>query len=309
MPSSGKPISQFNTAGPPMRTSLQPEWLPFTSISLGVRLFDRLPSGVSLTVQGESILGAAKLIEAKVLEIQMNVAGMDKRMEGRVRISVSDGLASYWIAPRLHTFQDLYPNIGFELLCSVEPADALKRETDIAIQYRRPTDAHLITTRVATFHFIPWASPAYLARCGTPRNAKDLFSHRLLDHYAYHSDEGDWSAWHNLTKADNLISYRTNSSAALLSAVQCGLGITLLPTYSSDIVTGVVPLDIGVRTRSEVWLSYHPSLRGLVRFRVAVDWIKGLFDKNLWTWFRDEYHPPVHPGSTSGPKFIKVRSK
>lgn len=276
---------------------------------LGVRLFDRLPSGVTLTVEGESILGAAKLIERKVLEIQMNVSGLDKRMEGNVRVSVTDGFASYWIAPRLHTFQDLYPNIAVELLCSVQPADALKWETDIAIQFFRPLGADLVATRVATFHFVPWASPAYLARCGTPHNAEDLQNHRLLDHLAYRHDEGDWSAWHDLADVEDHICYRTNSSAALLSAVQSGLGIALLPTYASDCVTGVVPLDIGVRTRSDVWLSYHPALRGTPRFEVTLEWIKGLFDKNLWNWFRDEFHPPAHPEQPCGPNRFRAVSR
>jgi len=260
---------------------------------LGVRLFDRLSSGVALTVEGESILDAAKLIEEKVLEIQLNVSGLDKRMEGKVRVSVTDGFASYWMAPRLHTFQELYPNIEFELLCSVQPADALKWETDIAIQFRRPSGADLVATRVATFHFIPWASSEYLARHGTPRSAEDLLNHRLLDHFAYHGDDGDWSDWYRLANVANRISYRTNSSAALLNAVQSGLGIALLPTYSADCVAGVVPLDIGVRTRSDVWLSYHPALRGTARYRASIDWIKGLFDRNLWVWFRDEFHSPA----------------
>lgn len=259
---------------------------------LGVRLFDRLPSGVTLTVEGESILGAAKLIEEKVLEIQMNVSGLDKRMGGKVRISVTDGFASYWIAPRLHAFQEVYPDIAIELLCSIEPADALKWETDIAIQFRRPQEADLVAIRVATFHFVPWASPAYLRRRGIPRNAADLLGHRLLDHLAYQDDDGDWADWYRLARVANLVAYRTNSSAALLSAVQGGLGIALLPTYSADCVSGVVPLDIGVRTRSEVWLSYHPALRGTARMRAAIDWIKNLFDKNAWVWFRDEFYLP-----------------
>ncbi len=274
---------------------------------LGVRLFDRLPSGVALTVEGESILDAAKLIEEKVLEIQMNVSGLDKRLEGKIRVSVTDGFASYWITPRLHTFQELYPSITFEMLCLVEPTDALKWETDIRIQFRRPSDADLVAARVATFHFIPWASPEYLVRHGTPQSAEDMQDHRLLDHFAYHDDGGgDWSAWRDLAGVANQACYRTNSSAALLSAVQSGLGIALLPTYASDCVTGVVPLDIGVRTRSDVWLSYHPAIRDTPRFRVALEWIRGLFDKDLWMWFHDEYHPPIQTKALCRPNLFKA---
>lgn len=273
---------------------------------LGVRLFDRLPSGVALTMEGKSILDATKLIEEKVLEIQMNVSGLDKRLEGNVRVSVTDGFAAYWITPRLHTFQKMYPGISFEMLCSVEPTDALKWETDIRIQFSEPSDPDLIAIRVATFHFIPWASPNYLTRRGTPRNIEDLQNHRLLDHLAYHYDDGDWSAWRGLPDVESRVCYRSNSSAALLSAVQSGLGIALLPTYSLDCVSGVVPLDIDIRTHSNVWLSYHPALRGTPRFDVAIKWIKSLFDNDLWMWFRDEFHPPQYPGQPSGPNLIKT---
>ncbi len=61
---------------------------------LGVRLFDRLPNGVALTSEGESILDAARQMEEMALEIQRNVWGSDRRMEGTVRISVTDGLAT-----------------------------------------------------------------------------------------------------------------------------------------------------------------------------------------------------------------------
>ena len=81
---------------------------------LGVRLFDRLPNGVALTAKGESILDAALHIENTVLEIQRNVHGADKRMEGAVRISVTDGLATYWMTPRLLAFQEKNPGIGIE---------------------------------------------------------------------------------------------------------------------------------------------------------------------------------------------------
>ena len=41
---------------------------------LGVRLFDRLPNGVALTTEGESILDAARHIESTVIEIKTKFA-------------------------------------------------------------------------------------------------------------------------------------------------------------------------------------------------------------------------------------------
>ena len=135
-------------------------------------------------------------------------------------------------------------------------------------------------------------SREYLARHGTPRSPEDLLGHRLLDHFAYYNDEGDWNAWFTLARAAKLIAYRTNSSPSLLAAIQSGLGIGLLPTYTCEFATGVVPLDIGVRTHSCIWLTYHRGIRSTLRIRAVTDWLRSLFDHQTTPWFRDEFFPP-----------------
>jgi DNA-binding transcriptional LysR family regulator len=259
---------------------------------LAVRLFDRLPSGVALTSEGENVLEAARHIEQAVLEIQRSVVGSDKRLEGPVRISVTDGTAAYWLTPRLGQLQEKHPGISIELICSIEPADVLNMESDLSIRFRRPEEPELIAVRLGTMHFVPWASAGYLARFGMPASPEELLHHRLLDHAAYSDDDGDWSQWLALARAANLIGYRTNSSAAMLSAIQNGLGIGLLPTQTCEIGADIVPLDLGLRTYSHIWLTYHPSLRSAARIRAVIDWLKSLFDPAVWPWFGDEFHPP-----------------
>ena len=265
---------------------------------LGVRLFDRLPNGVALTVEGESILDAARHIETTVLEIQRNVHGSDKRMEGSVRISVTDGLATYWLTPHLGRLQERHPGISIEFQCSVEPADALKMETDLSIRYQRPEAADLIAVKLGVLHFVPWASPDYIERNGTPTTLEELLRHRLLDHqsYAFDASAGQWNDWFALARAANLISYVTNSSASMLSAIQSGLGIGMLPTYVCECVEGIVPLSaLDLRTNSEIWLTYHPNIQGTARVREVIDWTKSVFSPKTWCWFSEEFHPPKLP--------------
>lgn len=259
---------------------------------LGVRLFLRTQSGVTLTPEGESILGAAREIESKILEIQGSLVGSDQRLEGTVRISVTDGLASFWIAPRLADFQADNPGIAIELQCSIEPADALRMEAELAIQSEAPESVELISVKLGRLHFVPWASPGYLERHGTPRDTSELLQHRLLDHDIYYSDEGDWSEWSGLAWAANLISFKTNSSAALVSAIQNGAGIGLLPTHSCECVEGIVALSMDLKAYSDIRLVYHPYLRETPRVRSVIDWLKELFDQSTYPWFRDEFHPP-----------------
>lgn len=267
---------------------------------LGVRLFDRLPSGVVPTIGGERIIDAARRIEREVHEIHRDVSGSDQRLEGPVRISVSDGLATYWLAPQLSTLQDKHPGISMEFQCSIEPGNLLTMATDLSIQSRRPEAPDLMTVKLGTFHFVPWASPEYLERHGTPRKPEDLLHHRLLDHRIYYSEVGEWSNWFGLARAANLIHFSTNSSPSMASAIQAGLGIGMLPTYTCECVSGIVPLDMDLRTFSEIRLVYHPSMQNTARFRLVIDWVKDLFDQSSWPWFKDEFYPPTRPGPRIG---------
>lgn len=267
---------------------------------LGVRLFDRLPSGVDLTTKGESILDAAYHIEKAVFDIHRNVAGADTRLQGLVRISVTDGLASYWMTPQLRAFHDKNPEIAIEFLCSIDPADVLNMESDLSIRFRMPEAPDLITVKLGTLHFVPWASPEYLERYGTPRKPEDLARHRLLDHFSYYNDEGDWNDWFALARTADLICYRTTSSSAMLHAIQAGLGIGMLTTYARDCAEGIVPLDLGVRTHSNIWLTYHPDIQSAARIRAVIDWVRSIFDATHTPWFSEEFQPPWDQSLKSG---------
>ncbi len=266
---------------------------------LGVRLFVRMNAGVALTPEGKSILPATREIENRILDIQRNMLGSDERLNGTVRISVTDGLAAYWMTPAVTAFHDRHPEVLVEFNCSTEPADAAKMETELSIRFQKSQEADLIAVKLGTLHFVPWASTGYLERHGLPRNPEDLLDHRLLDHSAYYHDDGDWSNWFALARAANLIRYRCNSSAAMLSAIKNSAGIGLLPTYICEFAEGIVPIVSEVRTHSHIWLVYHSELRNTARVRVVIDWIRSLFDNSTWPWFRDEFREPKLPSVNS----------
>ena len=259
---------------------------------LDVRLFVRSPGGVALTAEGERVLEVAHQIEASILDLQISVLSTDRRLSGSVTVSVPDGLATFWIAPRLRGFQERYPDISVEFQTSVQPANVLNLESDISISPRRPEAPDLVARKIATFHLVPWAAPDYLERNGTPRSTKELAGHCLLDHDHYHIDDPGYDLWHKLGSSSNRARYRTNSSTAMLSAARSGLGISLFPTYFCTFVTDLVPLDVNARTSISIWLSYHPDVQQAARVRAVIDWIKGLFDHDSCPWFRDEFHFP-----------------
>src|ERR1700724_1617499 len=53
---------------------------------------------------------------------------------GEVRVAITEGLGTFWLAPRLVEFQQSFPNILVDLQCAVRSADVSRYEADIAIQ-------------------------------------------------------------------------------------------------------------------------------------------------------------------------------
>ncbi len=103
---------------------------------LGLRLFTRIPKGVTLTNEGqilfEYVSSAINLInvgEEKLLEFK-------NLMLGDLKIGVGDTISRYFLLPYLEEFHNKYPNIKFKIInrTTLELCDMVKSgEIDIAI--------------------------------------------------------------------------------------------------------------------------------------------------------------------------------
>ena len=264
---------------------------------LDTRLFDRLPSGVTLTLEGETILETVRHIEDAIIEIQRRVRGSERRLAGPVRLCVPDGLTTFLLAPGLAKLHETYPSITVEFRCSIRPCDLLASDCDLSIQCRRPESPELIATRLGTVHGVPWASRGYLERFGEPTTAQDLLQHCLLDNEYYQYLDEEFSAWTELLRAKEGYRFWTNSSPSLLAAVQNGVGIAVLPTYFCEFAEDIVPLDLDVRAQVAIWLAFHPNVKGSARVRAVIAWVKQLFDQQSRPWFRETFLPPRVAGA------------
>jgi len=262
--------------------------------NLKMRLFDRLPTGSELTSDGMRIVDAAQRIDTSFSEFNREVNRKESDLK-RVRISVTDGLATKLISAHMPNLFKKIPNLRIDLQCSVVPLDVIRFETDLSIRFKRPVQSRIVAAKLGTLHFLPFASAKYLAEHGTPKNLEDLQSHNILDHESYFDDDGDWSDWKKLLGDTHRIVYRTNSSMALLEAVEQGVGIGLLPTYVSTF-TKAEMLDIGFHTESEIWLCYDERVRQSLITSAVAQWLKELFRQTGRPWFRDKLCLPQARG-------------
>jgi DNA-binding transcriptional LysR family regulator len=260
--------------------------------NLGVRLFERSTSGPRLTFEGRRVLNSVSMAQLSLAQATRNAQTVGPKIEGECKIVMGDGLASYWMPLFLSAFFDRYPNVELKNFVAQEAMAGKNEIFDIHVHYYDPTEIDPVAMRIASLHFIPFASRDYLEKYGTPHSMEDLREHRLLDLSLYLIDRGSWSAWWANRSAPGT-SLLTNQSAPLAEAVRRGAGIALLPTYVALTDEDFVPLDLGLRFQLPVYLSYQRDSLARWPVRAAVDFLSTtVFDRRLMPWFGDQYEAP-----------------
>ena len=261
---------------------------------LGVTLLTRHVDGVRATAEGEQVLAAARNMETAYFGLIRAKEIAHPASGGEVKLSITEGLGTFWLAPRLAEFRSSHPNLLVDLRCTAAPADMLRLEADVAVQLTRPAETNLALRRLGRLHVIPYAAASYVETYGAPRSVAELSDHRLVFHS---SEETAARELHASVVGDRppaaVVCVRSNSSGAHALAIGSGAGIGWLPTYASAITEGLVPLEFAARYTRDIYLAHHPEVARIPRVRHVLDWIADSFDSRRFPWFRDEF---VHPG-------------
>jgi DNA-binding transcriptional LysR family regulator len=211
---------------------------------------------------------------------------------GIVRVAVTEGPGLFWILPRLIDFQKTYRRITVDLQCAMQQADVSRLETDISIQLTRPTAPDLIVAKLARLHIHPFVSRQYFERYGVPTSKDELSQHRYVSQNAPAVDEFAFARISGITSLEGIVSIRTNSSTAVLYAVERGAGIGFLPTCSIALGAPLVALEYDAPYFIDLWLTYHAEFKKSERHRIVIDWLRRIFDPVAYPCFRDEF---IHP--------------
>jgi DNA-binding transcriptional LysR family regulator len=244
--------------------------------AVGARLFTRTPEGLVATAAARGLLLHAERVEAEVLEAERELSGADARPTGTVRITCGDGFAMFVLAPALPRFLEAHPGLELEVRADVRALDLVRGEADVALRNFRPRERSLVARRLGLERYALYAAPAYLARRGTPRTARDLAGHDLV---LYDRDFDRWASqrWVHQVAAGARVAVRTTTTTAMHAACAAGAGIALLtasvvrndPRYAPVLPRLEAPPN-------ELWAVTHPDLRSAARVTAALRWLEQL---------------------------------
>jgi DNA-binding transcriptional LysR family regulator len=196
---------------------------------LGVQLASRTTRRLGLTEEGQTYLAHARRILADIAAMEQAVAGLHAQSQGLLRINATLGFGRSHIAPLIASFVRRHPQIQVQLQLSASPPPLVDDSFDLCIRFGEPPDARIIARRLAPNRRLLCASPAYLARRGTPASPRELAGHDCIDIRQGDEAHGIWRFTQG-RKAETIRlrdSLSTNDGEIAVGWALAGLGIVM----------------------------------------------------------------------------------
>lgn len=244
---------------------------------LGMALITRTTRRLDLTAEGEWLLARSRKMLADLQETEEQLAARLAQPSGLVRLNAATPALDHLVAPLMADFMDAYPLVKLELVSGETIVDLIEERADLAIRIGTLSDSTLNARRLGTNYLKLLASPAYLARHGTPRRVEDLATHRLLG-FSAPASLNIWPLRHEGGEGYPVQPAIAASSGETLRHLALGgAGIVCLADFltRADVAAGrLVPVlqDISLPWTQAVWAVFYkqgelpPRVGALVNF-------------------------------------------
>ncbi|MFT7519930.1 MAG: DNA-binding transcriptional LysR family regulator [Kiritimatiellia bacterium] len=244
---------------------------------VGVRLFERLPTGYVLTDSGHEMRASVERIEDEVASLGRRVLGRDTRLGGSIRVAVP-GVMLTRLAPEIAAFSRHYPGIEVSIATGETYVSLSKREADVAIRTTdRPPDT-LVGRRICRLAMAPYASLEYLAANPDVRELRHHDWVRLDDSWQHIAME----KWITRNIPPTQIHVRVNSGASLQEMIANGCGVGWTACYIAEADARMVRVGDPVPDfASAIWVLTHADLRRTARIGRFMEFMSEAIAKDM----------------------------
>lgn len=149
---------------------------------LGLRLLNRTTRSVVPTEVGAHLLERLQTAMADIEAALERANDHRATPRGTIRLNVPLGVARLVMPRILPGFSRAFPDVRVEIVAEHDVVDILAAGCDAGIRYEERLTKNMVVVPIgpARQRFATAASPAYLARHGTPRHPHDLLNHACL---------------------------------------------------------------------------------------------------------------------------------
>ncbi|WP_454918831.1 LysR family transcriptional regulator [Xanthobacter sediminis] len=240
---------------------------------LATRLFDRRPTGYSLTTDGAALLSQAETMEATALGILSNQTDPRMALTGTIRVGTPEAFGTYCLGDRIGALAAAYPGLTLELVAMPRAFSLSKREADLAIGLSRPPSGRLHAQKLTDYELGLYGSPGYIESHGAPKDKSELASHRFVGYIddLVFAPELEYFA-STLPGLDPAV--RISNIITQMQATIGGAGLCILPCFMADPAPRLKRLlPESVRLTRSYWLVHHSDLHDSPRIKVISKFI------------------------------------
>lgn len=247
-------------------------------VSLGARLFDRLPDGFAPTAAGQELVPLAEEMERTAEALQRRQASLADRVSGTVRLSVTE-LTAQFLADRITELHERLPDIELEIAESHLSANLSKREADLVLRECLPDQPGLIARKLGDFRYAVYGSTGYV-RTHPVATTEGRF--RECDWVGFDEEHTYFTQqkWLAQKLANRAAVIRVNNGTLLHNVVRNDAGLGVLPCFIGDrdpaLVRVTPPLNEIASTKHII---VHPDLRRVPSVRAVMNELIELFKR------------------------------
>lgn len=190
---------------------------------LNLKLFERENNVLTLTPSGEQYLPR---IRDAFWAIEQATDAILNEHPAVLKVSVPPSFGARWLVPRLHRFNQRYPDLRIEIMSSEQPASG---HADIVVGLQMKQENGMAPTPLITSDIFPVASANIASDLHAP---DDLARFPLLheENPTVGSDYPDWEGWLMTAKAQGVDPHQGSIFSLALLALEAaidGQGVAL----------------------------------------------------------------------------------
>lgn len=192
---------------------------------LGVQLLARTTRGAAVTEAGATFRDYAARAVAEIDMARETVLPAGE-LRGRLRVAAPLSFGPTHFAPVLAEMARRHPQLHIHASYSDRHVDLIAEGFDCAIRVGKLNDSNLVARKVGPLYAKYVATPAYVAKHGSPQTPEELVTHEALM-----QGTETWPA----LDGDKVIAirpqgrFKADNGAALVAAALAGIGVAVLP--------------------------------------------------------------------------------
>lgn len=245
--------------------------------TLGVVLFERVGRGLELTQSGVELLDHVRAMRDAADRVSLTASGQSQTIDGQVRITASDAIATYILPRAVEKIQNVAPRLEIDIVATNDVRDLQRREADIAIRHVRPDQPNLIARLLSDVDAYFYAASRYLDRVGRPTTEAEM---RQLDFISMGDADRMLLYFKDLGLHPERAQFRINSDNGVVGWECCRQGLGIAPIW--DEIASQFPevekvLPDQFKITFPIWLTTHRELHTSRRIRLVFDILAEVF--------------------------------